>query len=426
VVLERYSDSASSYVKLDVNNIAVFKQLHRAAKAKLKLRIKATVLDVQDDNNSATPTAQAMPASTPMPLELAQAQMKAIKASLHAQQQYQQDLLKNLQPQQVAQEIQSQPTTHQLQDYQTQLELLEQADTKCRLLESEHVASAAAEPQRLTEAEQDYHMQLMLLEQQNKRRLLMARARAASASRAERQKESEQEGPFGGPFAQFSVCCNSCNNDIPGVHWHCSICVEGDYDLCQDCVEDGQHCHVDHHFLIKRHIENGRVISSTIEMAPKRSLETGMTAEPEVKVEIKSEAAELPLQALPKEIPSTSEDYEVEQEEPLDGSRTCNACVSSMYALVVVTFSEANSSKVFPEQLFVTCLDCEDYDLCMSCHVSNEHGHHPAHEFSPISEVDTLGYKAKALCAPGRNVHHQAICDGCDKVRLLEKFRCWY
>lgn len=42
VLFERYSDSAASYVTLDPTNPAVYKQLYRAAKAKLKLRIKAT------------------------------------------------------------------------------------------------------------------------------------------------------------------------------------------------------------------------------------------------------------------------------------------------------------------------------------------------------------------------------------------------
>lgn len=44
VVFERYSDSAGSYVILDPKNPAVYKQLYRAAKAKLKLRFKATII----------------------------------------------------------------------------------------------------------------------------------------------------------------------------------------------------------------------------------------------------------------------------------------------------------------------------------------------------------------------------------------------
>lgn len=43
VVFERYSDSAAAYVTLDSNAPAVYKTLFRAAKAKLKLRLRATV-----------------------------------------------------------------------------------------------------------------------------------------------------------------------------------------------------------------------------------------------------------------------------------------------------------------------------------------------------------------------------------------------
>lgn len=44
VRFERYSDSAASFVVLDADNLTVYKQLYRAAKAKLKLRLKATLI----------------------------------------------------------------------------------------------------------------------------------------------------------------------------------------------------------------------------------------------------------------------------------------------------------------------------------------------------------------------------------------------
>lgn len=43
MVLQRYSDSSADYVTLNENNPQVFKTLIRAAKAKGKLRLKATV-----------------------------------------------------------------------------------------------------------------------------------------------------------------------------------------------------------------------------------------------------------------------------------------------------------------------------------------------------------------------------------------------
>lgn len=44
VKFDRFSDSAGAYISLDSTNPAVYKQLYRAAKAKLKLRLRATVL----------------------------------------------------------------------------------------------------------------------------------------------------------------------------------------------------------------------------------------------------------------------------------------------------------------------------------------------------------------------------------------------
>ena len=77
----------------------------------------------------------------------------------------------------------------------------------------------------------------------------------------------------------------------------------------------------------------------------------------------------------------------------------------------------------FDESNFVTCTQCDDYDLCIACHVQNRHGHHPSHAFMPASKETTLNMLASKLLAPGRNVRHAAICDGCDKVSLLS---CWY
>ena len=75
---------------------------------------------------------------------------------------------------------------------------------------------------------------------------------------------------------------------------------------------------------------------------------------------------------------------------------------------------------VFEESNFVTCTVCEDYDLCIPCHVGMKHGHHPSHAFAPVSEESSLDTMAALLCAPGRNVRHFAICDGCDKVSITD------
>lgn len=108
----------------------------------------------------------------------------------------------------------------------------------------------------------------------------------------------------------FTVCCNSCNTTIPNVHWHCSICDEGDYDLCHSCVTIGVHCGGDGHFLIKRLIANGKVTSSTTETVPKKP----------GKVENE------------KEVPGAfaADPKEEHLPEMAEMSRTCNCCVTGM------------------------------------------------------------------------------------------------
>jgi next-to-BRCA1 protein 1 len=66
-VFERYSDSSTSYVTLDSDKPQVYKTLFRAAKAKLKLRLKATVPGEQIETPAptATVTAEAMPTYVP-------------------------------------------------------------------------------------------------------------------------------------------------------------------------------------------------------------------------------------------------------------------------------------------------------------------------------------------------------------------------
>lgn len=75
------------------------------------------------------------------------------------------------------------------------------------------------------------------------------------------------------------------------------------------------------------------------------------------------------------------------------------------------------TSIVFDESTFVTCTVCDDYDLCIPCHVGLKHGHHPSHAFEPASKDTILDTLAAKLCSPGRNMRHGAICDGCDEVR---------
>jgi next-to-BRCA1 protein 1 len=63
VLFERYSDSAGAYVTLDANKPQVYKTLFRAAKAKLKLRLRATI-----PGQEVEPAVAAPPAPVQQPL----------------------------------------------------------------------------------------------------------------------------------------------------------------------------------------------------------------------------------------------------------------------------------------------------------------------------------------------------------------------
>ncbi len=103
----------------------------------------------------------------------------------------------------------------------------------------------------------------------------------------------------------YSVFCNECDHAIPGAHYHCSICDDGDFDLCQSCVDSGVLCGGKGHWLIKRVVRNGKVINSTTEtIAPKS-----------VKVEDE------------KEVPGAFTS-DVKEDDRVDfETRTCNSCV---------------------------------------------------------------------------------------------------
>lgn len=122
--------------------------------------------------------------------------------------------------------------------------------------------------------------------------------------------------------APFTICCNNCDDAIPNTHWHCSICDDGDFDLCAKCVEKGVLCDAPGHWLIKRFLDGGKVITSTTEtIAPKKDTKAETETSPAKKdSNIESE----------KEIPGafTSEIKET-VEECIDVGRTCNSCVNS-------------------------------------------------------------------------------------------------
>jgi next-to-BRCA1 protein 1 len=100
--------------------------------------------------------------------------------------------------------------------------------------------------------------------------------------------------------SSYSVYCNNCNGPIPDEHYHCSTCDDGDYDLCQTCIDSGILCGGEGHWMIKRFVKNGKVITSTTEtLAPRPSRNESKTTL-----------------------------VEVEETEVPTATRTCNSCIS--------------------------------------------------------------------------------------------------
>lgn len=122
------------------------------------------------------------------------------------------------------------------------------------------------------------------------------------------------------PSAAFCIDCNNCGKSIPNEHYHCSICDDGDFDLCQSCVDHGVSCDGEEHWLIKRSIRGGLVIPSVTEtIAPRDVKKT--TGVQEVK------------QPLPAN----------ENEDESIAERTCNICIRGNVPFATDALFDANT-----------------------------------------------------------------------------------
>ena len=126
----------------------------------------------------------------------------------------------------------------------------------------------------------------------------------------------------------FAVYCNSCDRSIPESHYHCSTCDDGDFDLCQDCVDRGISCYGTDHWLIKRFVKDSVIINSTTErIAPKPKAKV---VEP--KIVVKEEPVLEDLN-IPATLPKVFADM------LYANIRTCNSCVKGMYSCLSLSRS---------------------------------------------------------------------------------------
>lgn len=320
VLFERFSDSAGAYITLDSNNPSVYKQLYRAAKAKLKLRIKVTV------------------ANTPVPqFEMVQPELLSDRLTSHR---YVPPMKQN--PLQTGITVSATASANSgLASYSApakpRVDLLATKTQRLRHAYATNLRNELAQKQKrgvpasLAPIVSPVAMDDTVADATSEAVKTLPDSEAAVpaffpapehlfSDLAEMAKErptllrsADQEFPV--PGTTFTICCNNCDAAIPDTHWHCSICDDGDFDLCAECVEKGVLCDTADHWLIKRFVNNGKVINSTTEtMAPMKAT----TDESE------------------KEVPGafTSENKESEFQESVEESRTCNSCVQGETCLV--------------------------------------------------------------------------------------------
>ena len=331
VRFDRFSDSAGTYITLDSNNPAIYKQLYRAAKAKLKLRLRATVEKKanKEDLTAKTNMEQVKPEARNTFLET----------------------------------VLSQPVGNGAAPSFTAFQKTCQYSPKC--------AIPGAFDLEVNNTEQP------------------AAATSCGAKDIYSLPTLPSMSDF--PSTSYTIDCNHCGSSVPNEHFHCGICEGGDFDLCKGCIDAGVTCDGDEHWLLKRTIYNGAVVPSTTETLPPKKM---------------SKAATAPQEELVTPISPEQDSDDL----------TCNSCICRE-RIPDGVMDLTDSTLEMPAREFVTCQECPDYDLCLSCFHDNEHGHDPAHAFEAQDLEATKADPAiQTLCGPGRGIKHDAICDGCDKV----------
>ncbi|KJZ79659.1 hypothetical protein HIM_01128 [Hirsutella minnesotensis 3608] len=390
IMIERYSDSAAAYVMLDSSNVSVYKQLYRAAKAKSKLKLRVSLL---------FPEAKTTPQPAPASVEdLAESAKEHVEQANTAK----------------SEEKTCMGSTP-IETSSMNLAIRGTAPTAQVATCRESIQSSLEFETRLNNIKKTTETMAGLADS------LGRQFRASAADVSNKSKPAVSSRPLPACPATgcgFAVCCNHCEKNIPGAHYHCSTCDDGDFDLCQSCVDQNITCYSNDHWLIKRTMKNGQIINSTTETIapkPKPKSKDPNTKDPSKNTFVPRNNGtlfELPTAPCVPEgnkqsITWTAEDAAGTRWTCLSNMRTCNCCVQEL-----------------PEREFLHCTTCEDFDLCQSCFARDGHGHHPKHGFVPAVAGAQMPDHIKAKMNPGRNQMHHAICDGCDKYITGVRHKC--
>ncbi|RMZ82209.1 hypothetical protein DV738_g1823, partial [Chaetothyriales sp. CBS 135597] len=369
VKFDRFSDSAGAYVTLDSEQPAIYKQLYRAAKAKLKLRLRATIMKpnkatvegVVDEEAAPSVAKKAMSRSSyletvlqPPPIKMAAPSLEPPVETARHQQVCSipgafssNDSFIDPPPRPAPQSVQlSQPTLPSFHDFST---------------------------------------------------------------------------------GTFTIDCNHCGESVPNEHFHCSICDKGDFDLCQACVDSGITCDGDGHWLIKRTIQNGLIMASVTDTCPRRK--TQKTEVTTAQASPSNDEGERTCNCCINQLPSTNfvtcndcPDFDLcmvcfqnnehghhpaHVFEPVDKREgmvspkinlLCKAGRNEFHHAVCDGCTKRITG------VRHKCLSCPDWDFCADC-ITSASSTHPGHRFAPI--YGFIGF------FPSRKETHPGIfCDG--------------
>jgi next-to-BRCA1 protein 1 len=250
MIIERYSDSASAFVVLDSSNMPVYKQLYRAAKAKSKLKLRVSVIPPQ-------------PKTSPRPVTVEDAPEASAPETYEPTEKI------------TPTESDASPSTS---DSATEMPTLSTAPSSITLLSGVELPLRPASPARPapveTTAEETAETPVPESQPANFAQSAPFDPQTVYSSFQEYSDPvpAPAPAPVSAPEssliitpAPFAVCCNNCEKTVADVHYHCQTCDDGDFDLCQACVDQAVSCYDENHWLIKRTMIDGQLVASSTE-----------------------------------------------------------------------------------------------------------------------------------------------------------------
>ncbi|OAL38758.1 hypothetical protein AYO20_01964 [Fonsecaea nubica] len=384
VRFDRFSDSQARYITLDSNDPAIYKQLYRAAKAKLKLRLRATV-----DGKAARD-------DLPQDIHMAQSKF-ALKDVADSQVEPRSNFLETV----LSQPVSNSVAPPSFKAFQKTC----QYSPKCAIPGAFDLDVNTSSMDQAVNPPQGHPSDICSL-------------------------PLPSTNDF--PATSYAIDCNNCGMPVPSEHYHCGICEGGDFDLCKACVDAGFTCNGDEHWLLKRTLRNGVIIPSITEtLAPKKLSRVAADSSSELTTPISPERDDTELTCNSCIFRMSAGECVTCQECP--DYDLCFACFQDgLHGHDPSHAFEARESERVKDNVNITtlcrpgrgvrhdaicdgcdkaiygvrhkCLSCPDFDYCSSC-IGSAGTKHPLHRFVPI-------YVPIKTLRTSKPSHRGIYCDG--------------